>query len=292
MIFATRHFLADYIYLTKPKIISLLVLGSLAGIFPAAQGDPDLLIIIVVIVGGSLAAGGANAINQALERDIDALMLRTRNRPVPSGRINVWQAISFGVVLNVIAFLTLWTQANLVAAGLTISGTLFYIIIYTLILKRMTSQNIVIGGAAGSVPPMVGWAAVTGGIDLASIYLFAIIFMWTPPHFWALSMLIKDDYRRASVPMLPVVKSAQETAKMMVIYTVILIPVSLLPGTTKFFGWTYVVSAALLGSFFLLYAVRHYNRQTPRAARDMYLYSLAYLAALFIVAMIDSVIGF
>ncbi len=288
---ASRSILADYVTLTKPRIISLLLLGALAGIFPAARGNPELSIVVVVLIGGALAAGGANAVNQSLEWDLDVLMRRTRNRPVASGRVAPWQALIFGVALNVAAFLLLWTQANLLSAILALSGTLFYVFVYTMTLKRTTAQNIVIGGAAGSVPPVVGWAAVTGGVDLAAVYLFAIVFMWTPPHFWALSLLIKDDYQRAGVPMLPVVKSIDETARSMMAYTIILVGVSILPATTDFFGWIYLAGSVVLGAVFLLYSGLYYRRRTARAARQMYLYSLLYLALLFALAMADSMVA-
>ncbi len=288
---ASRSVLADYVTLTKPRIISLLLLGALAGIFPAARGNPELSIVVVVLIGGALAAGGANAVNQSLEGDLDALMRRTRNRPVASGRVAPWQALSFGVALNVAAFLLLWTQANLLSATVALSGTLFYVFVYTMTLKRTTPQNIVIGGAAGSVPPVVGWAAVTGAVDLPAVYLFGIVFMWTPPHFWALALLIKDDYQRAGVPMLPVVKSVAETARSIMTYTVILVAISFLPATTDFFGWTYLAGSAVLGGIFLLYSWLYFRKPTARAARQLYLYSLLYLALLFALAMADSMIG-
>ena len=216
---ASHTVLRDYVALTKPRIISLLLLTALGAMFVAAEGAPEPTIVLLVLVAGSLAAGGAHALNHYFERDIDGLMPRTRNRPVASGRVPPGNALAFGIALNVIAFVVLASLANVISAVVMLSGTLFYIIVYTLALKRTTPQNIVIGGAAGSVPPVVGWAAVTGAIEAPAIYMFAIIFLWTPPHFWALALLIKDDYAKAGIPMLPVVTSVRETKRYIFLYT-------------------------------------------------------------------------
>ena len=197
----------DFLALTKPKIISLLLVTAAGGMFLAEQGVPSLTLLALVWVGGALASGGANAVNHFLDRDIDRDMRRTQGRPVAGDRVAPRYALAFGVALNVISFALLAVLVNLLAAGLTIIASLFYVFVYTMWLKRTTPNNIVIGGAAGAIPPMVGWAAVTGSLDLPAVYLFAIIFFWTPPHFWALSLLIQTDYQRAGVPMLPVVSS-------------------------------------------------------------------------------------
>ena len=204
--------IASYVALTKPKIIILLLITAVGGLFLASDGIPGAIVTLSVIIGGSLAAGGANALNHYIDRDIDLKMKRTSSRPVASGNVKPLHAMLFGIILNAIAFGILWQWANLLSAFLTLSATLFYIFVYTLGLKRRTTQNIVIGGAAGSIPPMVGWAAVTGSIlDPSPIILFAIVFLWTPPHFWALSLILKDDYAEAGVPMLPVVSGVDHT---------------------------------------------------------------------------------
>ena len=212
-----------YIALTKPRIISLLILTALGGLFLASEGPPDALLTLVVLGGGALAAGGANALNHYLDRDIDGLMKRTASRPVVSGAVPPINAMWFGIALNVVAFVILGAFANPLSAVLTLSATLFYVFVYTKGLKRSTPQNIVIGGAAGAIPPMVGWAAVTGGVALPAVYMFAIIFFWTPPHFWALCLMIKDDYAEAGVPMLPVVAGVEETKLWILLYAVILV---------------------------------------------------------------------
>ncbi len=214
----SQTLLRDYVALTKPRIIVLLLVTALGGMFLASQGAPEASLILLVLGGGALASGGANAMNHALERDIDGRMDRTRGRPVATGRIDANQALAFGIALNLLAFTLLSTMVNPLSAALTLSATLFYVLVYTKILKRTTPQNIVIGGAAGAIPPMVGWTAVTGQIDLPALYLFAIIFFWTPPHFWALSLILKDDYARAGVPMLPVVAGVDKTKTSILLY--------------------------------------------------------------------------
>ncbi len=286
-----RSVLADYVALTKPRILVLLLITALGGMFLAAQGMPPVSVMLLVLAGGALAAGGAGALNQHLERDLDGLMGRTRGRPVPSRRIQPWQALVFGIVLNAVAFGLLAVWVNLLSALLTLGGTLFYIFVYTQWLKRSTYQNIVIGGAAGAVPPLVGWAAITGGLDLPALYLFAIIFFWTPPHFWALSLLIQRDYAEAGVPMLPVVSGVQETARSIMLYALVLVALTVLFYTTQYVGWLYVVSAGVLGSVFLLLAWRLLRGGGVRGARSLYLYSLLYLTLLFGVIMADSVLA-
>ena len=282
---------ADYLTLTKPPIISLLLVTAVGGMFLAAQGVPSLTTLLLVCAGGALGAGGANAINHFLDQDIDALMSRTSQRPVPGNRISPPRALAFGIGLNVAAFLVLATNVNVWAAVLTLAATLFYVFIYTGWLKRTTPQNIVIGGAAGSIPPVVGWVAVTGGFELPALYLFAIIFFWTPPHFWALSLLIQKDYERAGIPMLPVVAGKERTIQNIAGYSVVLVALSLLFGFTNAVGFVYVGVAAGLGIFLLFLAWQLHRDQTSRRARHLYLYSLLYLALLFVGMMADSVIG-
>lgn len=289
---ATREYpvLRDYVELTKPRIISLLLITALGSMFLAAQGWPEPLLTALVVVSGYLASGGANALNHGLEADLDRKMRRTRRRPVASGRISKRRAFVFGTVLNLAAFAILSVFVNLLSAVLALSGTLIYIFVYTKGLKRTTPQNIVIGGAAGAVPPLVGWAAVTGTVELPALYLFAIIFMWTPPHFWALSLLIKDDYARAGIPMLPVVSTLAATKRQILIYTVVLVCVSLLLATTGAVGWVYLVGAFALGAGFIIRAIRLARDDGTQTARALYVYSLAYLALLFGVLMADSAV--
>ena len=234
------------------------------------------------MLGGYLAAGGAGAINHYIDRDRDARMARTRSRPLVSGRIEPIHGLIFGIALGAIAFVELWLTVNPAAAGLAMAGLLGYVFVYTLWLKPLTPQNIVIGGAAGAVPPLVGWAAATGGLSAEALWPFAIVFLWTPPHFWALSLLIKDDYARTGVPMLPVVRGEAETRRQIVIYSLILVAVTIAPVLSGLFGAIYLVSAALLGGGFCALALRLRARRSRRAALRLYLSSLAYLALLFV----------
>lgn len=282
---------SDYLSLTKPPIVILLLVTALGGMFLAAQGQPALSIVLLVCVGGALAAGGANAINHCLDRDIDELMSRTRHRPVASHRISPGKALAFGILLNLAAFLVLFTWVNLLAAALTLAATLFYVLVYTSWLKRTTSQNIVIGGAAGAIPPVVGWAAITGGLDLSALYLFAIVFFWTPPHFWALALLIQKDYEKARIPMLPVVAGREETVWQIFSYSLVLVALTLLFAATATVGWVYLGLAAPLGAIFVGLAWQLKRDSTTRQARNLYLYSLLYLALLFVVMIADSTIS-
>ena len=279
----------DYITLTKPPIISLLLITAIGGMFLAAAGIPSLQILTLVCVGGALGAGGANAINHFLDQDIDALMSRTIKRPVPSNRIPPVAALIFGVALNAGAFFVLAYWVNLISAVLTLAATLFYVLIYTGWLKRNTPQNIVIGGAAGAIPPMVGWAAVTGSIDLPAVYLFTIIFFWTPPHFWALSLMIQDDYKAAGVPMLPVVAGEKRTTQNIFIYSLALVGLTLLFSLSNAVGLIYLGSAAALGAYFIYLAWKLLQDYNVRNAKYLYLFSLLYLALLFAVMLPDSV---
>jgi protoheme IX farnesyltransferase len=285
---ASNSVLRDYIALTKPRIISLLLVTALGGMFLASRGAPDILLAFYVLLGGSLASGGANALNHFIDRDIDVLMRRTSSRPVVSGRVPPRNALVFGIALNVIAFVLLVSLVNPLSALLTLSATLFYVFVYTMALKRSTPQNIVIGGAAGAVPPVVGWVAVTGSLDLPAFYLFALVFFWTPPHFWALALLIKDDYARAKVPMLPVVAGIVETRKSIFLYTFLVIAVTLMLYSTRTLGLIYLVSSLTLGAIWIYYAWRLMRRPGIEGAKAAYLYSLLYLALIFLVIIIDS----
>ena len=283
-----RSVIGDYVALTKPRVMSLLLVTAFGGMALAAEGLPGAGLIGTVLLGGALASGGASALNHWLDRDIDRLMARTSTRPVASERVSGRQALVFGLVLNVLAFALLWWGANLLAASLAMGGSVFYVLVYTLWLKRTTTQNIVIGGAAGAVPPLVGWAAVTGGLALPAFYLFAIIFFWTPPHFWALALLIRRDYAAAGIPMLPVVAGEDSTRRHILLYTLPLMMLTiLLYLATDSLGWIYLVSAIVLGLGFIAYALQLFTRTGPRAAAPIYRYSLLYLALLFVVIVGD-----
>ena len=257
--------LADYVTLTKPKVQLLLLLTTVTTMYVA--GDPSAGLVALTVIGGSLSAGGAAAVNHYWDRDIDAQMARTATRPVPSGRVRPGAALAYGLVLAALSFLLLATTVNLLAAFLALSGFLGYVFVYTIWLKRSTPQNIVIGGAAGAVPPLVGWAAVTGGLDPAALYLFAIVFYWTPPHFWALSLLMKDEYARVGVPMMPVVHGETETRRQIVLYTGLLVVLTLLPVVFGFFGAIYAVAAVVLGGAFLTLVGAAAARAPTAAAR-------------------------
>jgi protoheme IX farnesyltransferase len=266
----------------------MLLITALGGMFLAANGPPPLIIALLVMSGGSLAAGGASAINNAIDWDIDQRMRRTRSRPVADGRIGPKSALIFGIILNMIAFGLLAIWVNYLSACLTLGATLFYVLIYTKWLKRSTTQNIVIGGAAGAIPPVVGWAAITGGLGLPALYLFSIIFFWTPPHFWALSLLIQGDYEMAGVPMLPVVKGIPATTKNIFLYTVILVTITILFFTIGAVGFLYLFGATVLGSIFLYLSYNLIRSSGKRSARNLYLYSLLYLALMFGFIILDS----
>ncbi|MQF87567.1 MAG: protoheme IX farnesyltransferase [SAR202 cluster bacterium] len=282
----------DYVTLTKPPIIVLLVITAIGGMFLAAEGIPSLQTLALVSVGGALGAGGANAINHFLDQDIDAIMSRTVQRPVASHRVQPMSALVFGIALNVGAFFVLTYWVNLLSASLTLAATLFYVLVYTGWLKRNTPQNIVIGGAAGAIPPMVGWAAVTGSVDLPALYLFSIVFFWTPPHFWALALMIQDDYQEAGVPMLPVVVGEERTAQNIFIYSLALVALTLLFGASDAVGLVYLTSAAALGAGFIYLAWKLKLDYSIRKAKHLYIYSLLYLALLFAVMLADGVYRF
>jgi heme o synthase len=274
-----RTVVSDYFEMTKPKVQSLLLFTTVTTMYVA--GDPALGLVALTCIGGALSAGGAGAINHALDRDLDRVMRRTADRPVASGRVSPTAAIVFGVLLGCASFALLALTVNPLAAVLSMSGLLGYVLVYTLWLKRSTPQNIVIGGAAGAVPPLVAWAAVTGGLGGTPLYLFAIVFFWTPPHFWSLSLLMKDDYARAGVPMLPVVRGEDETRRQILLYAVLLYAVSQLPFCAGAFGAVYLVCSVLLGAVFIGGAVRLLRHPDRRTALRLYLFSLAYLALLF-----------
>jgi protoheme IX farnesyltransferase len=281
-----RQVVADYVTLTKPKVQLLLLLTTVATMYVA--GDPSPGLVAATLLGGSLSAGGAAAVNHWFDRDIDAQMARTATRPVPAGRISPSAALGFGVGLGVASFAWLALAVNVLAACLALAGFLAYVFVYTLWLKRRTPQNIVIGGAAGAVPPLVGWAAVTGTVEPAALYLFAIVFYWTPPHFWALSLLMKDEYARVGVPMMPVVHGEAETRRQILLYTGLLGVLTLLPVAFGFFGAVYAAAAVALGGAFVAFAVRLQRAADRRSALRAYLFSLAYLAALFCAMVLDA----
>ncbi|OLC25904.1 MAG: protoheme IX farnesyltransferase [Actinobacteria bacterium 13_1_20CM_2_65_11] len=269
----------DYISLLKLRIVALLDATAIGVMFPAAHGHPRLETILAVLVGGTLAAGGAHAINCWFDRDIDAEMTRTRTRPIPGGRIPAWHALAIGIAFNAIAFAVLWAWANVLAAMLALAGTLIYIFVYTIWLKRSTPQNIVIGGAAGAVPPLVGWAAVTGRLDLTALALFGVIFFWTPPHFWALAQVIKADYARARIPMLPVVAGEGPAKRLSVVYAVLTLAVSVVPFFTGFAGAIYLAGAIVLGLGLVTICVL--DLRGRRWTRRLFTYSIVYVALLF-----------
>jgi protoheme IX farnesyltransferase len=276
----------DLIALTKPRIISLLLVTTVAPMFVA--GSPSLTLVLIVTIGGYLMAGGANAVNMYLDRDIDDRMARTRLRPIPSGRMAAPAVLAFGVALSCAATWMLARFVNVLTATLALAGFYFYVFVYTRWLKRSTPHNIVIGGAAGAFPPLVGWAAVTNRVDLAAIYLFLIIFYWTPPHFWALALLKQRDYGNAGVPMAPLVWGERETMDQMLWYTLILIPLTLLPVAFGAFGVVYFVSASALGGWLLAGVIRIRRAEMwTKTAWKVYKFSLLYLALLFVAMVID-----
>ncbi|MDQ3571362.1 MAG: heme o synthase [Actinomycetota bacterium] len=279
--------LRDYVALTKPRIISLLLVTTVAAMVVAAPQGLALSTVLWTMLGGYLAAGGAGAINHYLDRERDARMARTRGRPLVSGRIEPMHGLVFGIALGALAFVQLALTVNLLAAVLAMAGLLGYVFVYTMWLKPLTPQNIVIGGAAGAVPPLVGWAAATGSLAWEALYPFAIVFLWTPPHFWALSLLIKDDYARTGVPMLPVVKGEAATRRQILIYAVLLVLFTLAPVLTGLFGALYLAFALALGGAFLGLAVQLGRAPSRPAALRLYLSSLAYLALLFCAMAID-----
>jgi protoheme IX farnesyltransferase len=280
----------DYISLTKPRIISLLLLTTVATMIVALGKFPPIETVLWTMLGGYLAAGGAGAINHYLDRERDARMARTRGRPLAAGRIEPLHGLAFGIALGVLATIQLTLTVNALSAELALAGLLGYVVVYTIWLKPLTPQNIVIGGAAGAVPPLVGWAAATGSLAPEALWPFGIVFLWTPPHFWALSLLIKDDYARTGVPMLPVVKGEPATRRQIVVYALILVAFTLLPILTGFLGAIYAIAALVLGTAFVALAVRLMRTPSRAAALRLYLASLVYLALLFCAMAVDRVV--
>jgi protoheme IX farnesyltransferase len=288
---ARRSVVGDYYELTKPRITLLVLITTVAAMVWAEGGLPPVGLTLATLVGMACASGGGAALNHVLDRDLDRQMERTRLRPVADGRVSPTAATIFGIALNVIAAVVLLAFTNVLTAVLAIGGSAFYVVIYTMLLKRRTPQNIVIGGAAGAIPPLAGWAAVTGELGLAPIVMFLIIFLWTPPHFWALAILKRDEYARAGVPMLPVVASERSTALQILAYTVLLAAVSLIPVATGLLGYLYAAVAVLLGIRFIWLARRLLVTHSPVAARATFLFSLLYLALLFAAMGADRVVA-
>jgi heme o synthase len=278
----------DYVRLTKPRIISLLLVTTAGAMFVAARGMPDAWDLVWTMIGGYLAAGGANAINHYIDRDIDGRMSRTTSRPVVSGRVTPPQALLFGVTLGILSAAILGRAVNWPAAGLSLVGLALYVGVYTLWLKRSTVHNIVIGGAAGAVPPLVGWAAVTGDLPLGAWLLFAIVFYWTPPHFWALALMLKRDYAAAGVPMLPVVRGERETKHQILLWSLVMAAVSLLPTAAGTAGLLYGVAAVVLAIPFVVMAALLVREEGIRWARPTFHYSLLYLALIFVALVVDA----
>ncbi|MGK2932316.1 MAG: heme o synthase [Solirubrobacterales bacterium] len=279
----------DYITLTKPRVISLLLLTTVATMYVADPAGPALSLILWTMLGGYLAAGGAGAINHYIDRGRDARMARTDSRPLVNGRIAPLHGLAFGISLGVIAFFQLWLTVNLLAAILAMVGLLGYVFLYTLWLKPLTPQNIVIGGSAGAIPPLVGWAAAAGSLSWEALWPFLIVFFWTPPHFWALSLMIKDDYERTGIPMLPVVKGEAATRLQILIYTIFMIGFTVGPYCTGLLGGFYLASAIVLGTVFFGFSFALWRNPSASLTLRTYLYSLAYLALLFVAMAVDAV---
>ncbi|HEX5370018.1 MAG TPA: heme o synthase [Dehalococcoidia bacterium] len=285
-----RRTAGAYFALTKPRIIELLLVTTFPAMVVAADGIPNLWIAFATLLGGALAAGGANTINCYVDRDIDAIMTRTHSRPIPAGLIKPAHALTFGISLGVIAFVFLTLAVNLLTACLAVSAILFYVFIYTIWLKRSTVENIVIGGAAGAIPPLCGWAAVTNRIEAAPLIMFAIVFLWTPPHFWALAISYTNDYASAGVPMLPVKRGALETRRRSFVYAIVTVAISLTLYLTGDVGLIYLASASLFGAIFVWLAWQQIRQASVRAAMSMFKYSMSYLALIFIAMVADRLI--
>jgi heme o synthase len=285
-----RAQIGDYVALTKPRIIELLLVTTVPTMVVAERGLPSVWLMLATVIGGTLAAGGANAINMYVDRDIDKLMKRTQNRPLPSGRLEPHRALIFAVTLEVLAFAFLWATVNLLSAVLAVAACLFYVFVYTLWLKRTSKSNIVIGGAAGAAPVLIGWSAVTNSLDWAPVVLFAVIFYWTPPHFWALAIRYRDDYAAADVPMLPVVVSLRTTAVRILLYTLLLWALTLLFAPVADMGGLYVAAALVLGAVFTWYAVRLVRDRDPKVAMRVFTWSITYITLLFGAMAVDQLV--
>jgi heme o synthase len=278
--------------LTKPRIIELLLVTTLPTMFVARRGVPSVALMLATLVGGALAAGGANALNMVLDADIDRMMHRTRHRPLVTGELSPRAAVAFALALESVAFVELWAAVNPLSAVLAVSATAFYVVVYTLWLKRSSSQNIVIGGAAGAVPVLVGWAAVTDRLGWAPLVLFAVIVIWTPPHFWALAIRYRDDYAAAGVPMLPVVATLRRTARQILVYTLLLVALTVLFAVVGHMGALYLTGAIVLGAVFVALALRLRHQPTDRAAMTLFRYSITYLSLLFVAMAGDVLLRF
>jgi protoheme IX farnesyltransferase len=290
--FSSTDVLKGYLALTKPRIIELLLVTTVPTMIVAADGFPKLWLIIVTLIGGTFAAGGANAFNMVWDRDIDAIMERTKKRPLVTGVMSARAAAIFAFALEVIAFAVLAIWVNELSAWLAMAATAFYVVIYTMILKRRSKQNIVIGGAAGAVPVLIGWAAVTNSLGWTPVLLFLVIFIWTPPHFWALAVRYRDDYQAAHVPMMPVVASLRRTTLEILVYSVLMWALTLLIGPSAHLGWVYAVSSLVLGAMFTFYALRLYmhareDKADVAEAMRLFHFSITYLSALFILMAVD-----
>ena len=279
-----------YVLLTKPRVIELLLVTTVPAMVLADDGLPSLTLIGAVLLGGALAAGGANTINCWIERDRDRVMHRTQGRPLPTGEIEPVHALVFGIALEAVAFLWLWGTVNLLAASLAVSAMLFYVFVYTIWLKPRSPQNIVIGGAAGAVPVLVGWAAVTGTLDAPAWVLFAIVFCWTPPHFWALSLRYRDDYAAAGIPMLPVARGVPTAARQILVYALVVVAVTLLLFAFDSMGVVYLVAAVGLGAAFVWQAIGLLRDATPARAMRLFTFSNTYLALLFAAIAVDTLV--
>ncbi len=286
----SRSRVAAFVALTKPRIIELLLITTVPTMVVADSGIPSLWLIVATVLGGTLAAGGANTFNMYIDRDIDGLMERTKGRPLVTGEVSPRQALVFAFVLEIGAFGWLWGFVNLLSAVLAVSATLFYVFVYSLWLKRTSKSNIVIGGAAGAVPVLVGWSAVTNQLDWPPLVLFAIIFVWTPPHFWALAIRYREDYAAADVPMLPVVVSLKKTASRIVLYTLLLWGLTLVFAPVANMGWLYLCSAVLLGAVFSALAIRVFRKPEPQRAMRLFGWSITYVTLLFAAMAVDEVI--
>jgi protoheme IX farnesyltransferase len=280
----------DYVALTKPRIIELLLVTTVPTMIVAERGLPSLWLVAATVLGGTLAAGGANAMNMVADRDIDRVMLRTRNRPLASGRLTARAALTFAIGIEVAAFAFLWATVNLLSAALAVAACLFYVFVYTLWLKRSSASNIVIGGAAGAVPVLVGWTAVTNSLDWPPVVLFAVIFYWTPPHFWALAIRYRDDYARAHVPMLPVVASLRTTAVRIVLYTLLLWALTIVFAPVAGMGDIYIAAALALGAVFTWLAVGLLRDSSPQAAMRVFTWSITYITLLFGAIALDQLV--
>jgi heme o synthase len=279
-----------YVRLTKPRVIELLLVTAVPPMFLAQQGWPALGLVVAVVIGGAMAAGGANTINCWMERDRDQLMRRTLSRPLPQGEIVPSRALVFGIALNVVAFVLLASVANLLAAVLTLSATLFYVFVYTMWLKPRTVQNIVIGGAAGAVPALVGWAAVRGSLAAPAWLLFAVVFFWTPAHFWALAVKYRDDYAAAGIPMLPVVRGIEETTRQIAAYAMVTVAVTFAMTLTGYVGRFYAVAAFVLGLVFVVRALALRRAPSPQAAIKFFVWSNVYLMLVFVAVAVDALV--